>query len=165
MPENKSHPKNWKYTSPDEEGFHTVVSPENSACKVSWVFRLNLPKGKTYNLANDTLELNGTVVSGKALLGHNGQSDELTGRDAFYLPAGEEIVIKAQEDLVMFIGGGPYEGVGHYFVRKYDLSLPLGDIHQIHGKHPYQREVFMTLAQQDAGSRLICGITEGENGR
>ena len=50
-------------------------------------------------------------------------------------------------------------------MRKYDLTLPLGNIHQTHGKPPYQREVFMTLAQEDLGSRLICGITEGEPGK
>ena len=52
----------------------------------------------------------------------------------------------------------------HFFTRKYDLSLPLGDIHQIHGTPPYKREVFMTVAQQDKASRLICGITIGEPG-
>jgi 5-deoxy-glucuronate isomerase len=46
---------------------------------------------------------------------------------------------------------------------KYDLSLPLGDIHQIHGEAPYKREVFMTVAQQDEG--LICGITIGDEGK
>ncbi len=165
MSEEIFHPKNWKYSSPEQEGFHTVVSPENSVCKVTRIFRLNLSKGKSYVLFDNELELNGIVINGNAQLDRGNQSHTLNIRDSFYLPAGEKLQIEALEDLVMFIGGGPFEGVGHYFIRQYDLSLPIGDIHQIHGKSPYKREVFMTLAQQDAGSRLICGITEGENGR
>jgi len=71
----------------------------------------------------------------------------------------------AQSNLILYFGGTPFEGKGAFFVRKYDLTLPLGNIHQVHGKPPYQREVFMTIAQEDPGSRLICGITEGIPGQ
>jgi 5-deoxy-glucuronate isomerase len=158
-------PKNWKFRSTDKEGFHEVVTPETSACKVTWVFRLNLKKGKSYVLHNAKLELNGAIIEGKAEIKHESGSSELESRDSFYLPGNEKLEIIALEDLFVFIGGGPYEGKGSYFTRKYDLSLPIGDIHQIHGKSPYQREVFMTIAQQDEGSRLICGITFGEEGK
>jgi len=158
-------PENWKYRSTDEEGFHEVVTPENSACKVTWVFRLNLKKGNHYTLKDDNLELNGAVIQGMARVTHEEGEHDLKTRDSFYLPGGEAIEIEALEDLFMFIGGGPYEGKGRFFTRAYDLTLPLGDIHQVHGEPPFQREVFMTIAQQDEGSRLICGITFGENGK
>ena len=158
-------PANWKYSSPEKEGFHTIVSPENSACKVTWVFRLNLTRGKTYRLKNDKLELNGVVIKGRAKVKHEQGEYELKERDSFYLPGGESLEIEALDDLFVFIGGGPHEGKGKFFTREYDLSLPEGDIHQVHGKPPYQREVFMTIAQQDEGSRLICGITFGEAGK
>jgi 5-deoxy-glucuronate isomerase len=160
-----NHPINWKYKSPDEPGFHTVVSPENSACKITWMFRLNLPKGEKYLLKNNDLELNGVVVEGKAVIIYRQKKDHLDKKDSFYLPAGEESSIIAETDMVMYIGGGPYEGTGEYFVRHCDMSLPLGDIRQIHGKPPYQREVFMTVGPADIASRLICGITEGEPGK
>ncbi len=160
-----SDPKNWKYTSIDEEGFHIVVDPDNSACKVTWIYRLNLKKGKTFILSNDGLELNGMIFKGKAAIEHNEESIELNVRDSFYLPGTETLKITAVDDMFMFIGGGPYEGDGEFFVRNYDLSLPLGEIHQIHGKPPYQREVFMTINQETPGSRLICGITESEAGK
>lgn len=161
---NLKHPSNWKYTSPEEEGLHKIVTPENSACKITWIYRLNLKKGNDYDLSNEKLELNGTVIKGSLILKHS--SDEmLLGRlDSFYLPAKEDITIIALEDCSVFIGGSLYEGKGKFFTRKYDLSIPLGDIHQIHGRPPYKREVFMTIAQQDEGSRLICGITLGEPG-
>lgn len=159
------NPKNWKYESTEVEGFHEIISPQNSACKITWVFRLNLPKGKSYKIENKQLELNGVVIEGKATIKHKSGIYELNTRDSFYLPGNEPLEIEALADLFLFIGGGLFEGKGKFFARKYDLSLPIGDIHQIHGKPPYQREVFMTIAQQDEGSRLICGITFGEDGK
>ena len=160
-----SNPKNWKYTSTDKEGFHVIVDPDNSACNVTWIYRLNLSKGKKHTLSNGNLELNGMIFKGKATVEHKSGSTGLNVRDSMYLPAGESLIITAVEDMNMFIGGGPYEGEGEFFVRKYDLSLPLGEIHQIHGKPPYQREVFMTVNQETPGSRIICGITESEEGK
>lgn len=159
-----NHPANWKYTSPEEEGFHEIVTPENSACKITWIFRLNLRKGNEYLLKMDKLELNGVVIKGKITAYHASAENILEKLDSFYLPGDEALTILATEECTIFIGGSLYEGKGNFFVRKYDLSLPLGDIRQIHGIPPYQREVFMTFAQQDEGSRLICGITYGESG-
>lgn len=156
---------NWKYTSPDSPGFHEVVAPDNSDCKTTWGFRLNLGEGKKYTLSDDKLELNGVVISGKALIHFKEDNYPLSERDSFYLPAEQPVTIEAQCNLIVYFGGAPFEGKGAFFVRKYDLTLPLGNIHQIHGKSPYQREVFMTISQEDEGSRLICGITEGEPGQ
>ncbi len=158
-------PKNWKYTSTETEGFHVIVDPDNSACKVTWIYRLNLRKGGNYILSSNKLELNGMIFKGKASVATKNESAKLNTRDSFYLPAGETLEITAGEHMSMFIGGGPYEGEGTFFTRKYDLSLPLGEIHQIHGKPPYQREVFMTIDQETPGSRIICGITESEDGK
>lgn len=159
-----THPSRWKYSSPETEGFHSVVTPENSPCKVSWAFRLNLQKGNKHQLYMDALELNGSVIEGSVRVIHSVLEDNLGERDAFYLPGGQKLEIEAIEDCILFIGGGLYEGKGSFFIRRYDLSLPLGNIHQLHGKPPYEREVFMTCAQQDEASRLICGITHGEEG-
>lgn len=156
---------NWKFKSPDAQGFHVVVSPENSACRTTWGFRLNLEKGTEYRLSDEKLELNGAVISGQTQFLFEGNEYQLSERDSFYLPAKHQAVIQAKSDLIMYFGGAPFEGKGEFFVRKYDLTLPPGNIHQIHGKSPYQREVFMTIAQEDKGSRLICGITEGEPGQ
>lgn len=159
-----NHPSNWKFSSTEEEGLHEIVSPDNSACKATWVYRLNLPKGKEYTVKNDQLELNGALIHGAATVKHISGETELGKLGSFYLPAGDALAISAQADCSLFIGGSFYEGKGRFFARKYDLSLPLGDIRQVHGKPPYQRDVFMTIAQQDEGSRLICGITYGEPG-
>jgi 5-deoxy-glucuronate isomerase len=156
---------NWKFNSPDESGFHEIVSPGNSDCKTTWAFRLNLEKGNSYKLCDDKLELNAVLIYGKIKLQMEGENWSLVAKDSFYLSAGKEVEILAETPIIMYIGGAPYDSVGDFFVRKFDLSLPLGNIHQIHGKPPYQREVFMTIAQEDKGSRLICGITEGEPGK
>jgi len=155
----------WKYKSPDSQGYHTVVAPDNSDLKTTWGFRLNLNAGHQYQITDENLELNGVVISGQATIGFNGNEHLLSVRDSFYMPSQTAVTIVAESNLVIFLGGAPCEGNCQFFVRKYDLSLPLGNIHQIHGKPPYQREVFMTISQEDEGSRLICGVTEGEPGQ
>jgi 5-deoxy-glucuronate isomerase len=109
--------------------------------------------------------LNGALIQGKVEIKHQSGNFNLDKFDSFYLPGGQEIEIIAKENCSIFLGGSIYEGKGKFFTRKFDLSLPLGDIHQVHGEPPYEREVFMTIAQQDEGSRLICGITYGEEGK
>lgn len=155
---------NWKFKSPASPGLHVVVSPENSGCRTTWGFRLNLEKGIEFRLSDEKLELNGALISGKAQITFESSEYSLEERDSFYLPSRSTLIIIAQTNLVIFLGGAPCKGKGSFFVRKYDLTLPLGSIHQIHGKPPYQREVFMTISQEDKGSGLICGITEGEPG-
>ncbi len=162
---NYNKPSDWKYASPESEGMHKVITPENSPCKLTWVFRLNISKGKHYILQNTKLELNGVVIHGCIKVTHNKGHAELNKLDSFYLPGDEMLNIDAIQDSIIFIGGSLFEGKGSFYTRMFDLSLPLGHIHQIHGEPPYQREVFMTISQQDEGSRLICGITMGEEGK
>ena len=156
------HPSNWKYESPESEGYHRIIDPENSACKVTWIFRLNLREGSAFSLSDPKLELNGVVIMGKLEIVRGNDSFELNKLDSFFLPGGEVLELRAREDCFLFIGGSLCNGRGVFLTRKYDLSLPLGEIHQVHGKPPYRREVFMTIAQQDKASRLICGITCGD---
>ncbi|SHF97861.1 5-deoxy-glucuronate isomerase [Mariniphaga anaerophila] len=158
------HPSSWKYSSSIDEGFFEVVTPENSACKLTWVFRLNLKKGKSYSLSDKKLELNGVVIKGSVSIRHSSGERGLDKFDSFYLPAKDQLTIMAKDDCSLFFGGSLYERRGEYFVREYDLSIPLGGIHQIHGTPPFSREVFMTVSEKDVASRLICGITVGEPG-
>lgn len=159
-----SLPQNWKYTSPDAAGFHEIITPENSACQLTWVYRLNLGAGDSYILQNDRLELNGVSITGRYLLEVNGELHKLDKLDSFYLPGGEKAVIKAIDGLSMFIGGSLFEGRGKFFVRKYDLDMPTGMIRQAHGVPPYRRDVFMCVNQAAEASRIITGITVGDEG-
>ena len=93
-----NHPKNWKYGSPEKEGFFEIVTPENSACKLTWIFRLNLKEGSVYELLNEQLELNGVVISGSIKLDYENDLIELQKLDSFYLPAKENLKITASED-------------------------------------------------------------------
>lgn len=74
------------------------------------------------------------------------------------------MAIEAQAACVFYIGASVDEGYGTPFFRAFNLQLPLGEIHQIHGKGVGQREVFMTLNQEIQASRLIAGLTWGGNG-
>lgn len=159
-----AHPRDWKYPSPDTPGLHTVVSPDNSACRVTWAFRLNLNRGDEYELFDKELELNAALVDGEVDIEHHSENSTLKKLDSVYLPAGDSVRIRAVRDAVFFIGGGHYDGTGEYFLRRFDAEMPLGEIHQIHGEPPYEREVFMTLNQEVPASRMINGFTWGASG-
>lgn len=163
--DSQAHPDNWKYASPSTPGFHVVISPENSACKVTWAFRLNLLPNETYELTHDSLELNGGIVQGSLHVDHPSQKATLKKMDSFYLPAGDKVVLTAVDTVVIFLGGGAYEGVGEFFIREFDPDLPFGEVHQLHGEPPYQRHVFMTLNEETPASRMINGFTWGDPGK
>lgn len=159
-----THPRNWKYPSSAEPGFHSVISPENSVLKVTWVYRLNLLAGSNYELVHRDLELNAAIISGEGVATYAGSRHQLKKLDSVYLPAGDSVQFHATTNVTCFVGGGPYEGEGEYFVRRFEPEMPLGEIHQIHGEPPFEREVFMTLNQEVPASRMINGFTWGATG-
>ncbi len=160
----REHPSEWKYASPGTPGFHAVITPDNSSCRETWAFRLNLPRGERYRLHDTNLEMNAGVVSGALRISHAGESRRIGKLDSFYLPAGDAAELEAEDDAVLFIGGARFEGEGEFLIRRYDPELPIGEIRQIHGEPPFERHVFMTLNQETPASRLICGFTWGNPG-
>lgn len=164
MPDAHKEPKNWKYTSPATPGFHTVISPENSCCLDTWCFRLNLSTGMRHVLEHDNLELSAVVIDGKVTIEEKSGKTELGRFDSFYLPARNVVTLSAVAGTTMYIGGAPDEGHGSFFVRKFDQSMPFGEVHQMHGEPPFRRDVFMTVNQEAPASRLITGLTWGEPG-
>lgn len=160
MNSNKERMYAWAVQSCEEPGFHAVISPEKSECRDTWVFRLNLPAGESYTLTSGELEMNAVLISGAATLSENAVLDmPMKKLDSFYIAGAESVVIKAEEDSVFYIGAAKYEGYGHTFFRVFDISQPIGDVHQIHGSGVGQREIMMTLSDKDEASRLICGLT------
>ncbi|MBD3347519.1 MAG: myo-inositol catabolism protein [Chitinivibrionales bacterium] len=155
---------NWKYSSPDTPGFHTVVTPENSACVCTWMFRLNLQDKKEHHLYDNSLELSVGVIDGSVEVTVDSRSYTLSKLDSFYIPSKRKATIVSRGASICYIGGSICEGVGDFFVRKYDPELPLGEIRQIHGTPPYRRSVFMAVNQEMPASRLITGFTIGDDG-
>ena len=163
--ENKARMETWSVQSPEEPGFHAVITPDKSECREEYIYRLNLPKGESYTLSSGKLELHPVLIEGAAKLsGHAVLNETMKQFDAFYIPGGDSVTITALEDCIFYIAGAVYEGIGHAFFRSFDLSQPVGDIHQIHGEGIGQREVMMTLSDKDEASRLICGLTWGGEG-
>ena len=158
----KSRLEGWRVQSPDVPGFHEVIIAGKADCKAISMFRLNLPKGQSHEVGNARLELNAVLISGAARL----TSGPLAGKtlkrfDSFYLPGAVSSTLEAAEDCVFYIAGALYEGIGVPFFRVYDDSLPIGDIHQIHGSGAGRREVMFTLDPKTPASNLICGLTWG----
>ena len=155
----------WRVQSPEEPGFHAVITPDTCACQETRIYRLNLPKGESYRLESGELEMHPVLISGAAALSeHEGLEKAMKRFDAFYIPGGDSVTITAAEDCVFYIAAAVYEGFGKAFFRAFEKDAPVGDIHQIHGEGIGQREVFMTLSDKDEASRLICGLTWGGEG-
>lgn len=158
-------PSEWKYPSPTDPGFHAVVTPDNSPCVAIRMFRLNLSAGQSHALHDPALEMVVGVVTGSLEVRTAGVENAVLGKlDAFYLPGDTAATVTAKTDSILYIGAAEYEGIGDYFVQRYDPTLPLGEIHQVHGEGTYEREVFMTLNAERPASRLIAGWTFSKPG-
>lgn len=161
----ESKQKSWNIVSPAVPGLHEVISPDFRDCVVSNILRLNLMPGQRFALESGAREMNALLVSGSAgieLDGHRMAMDKL---DSFYVPGGHTVQIKAGgQGCAFYIGAAVCEGYGAPFFRKLDLSLPLGDIHQIHGSGSMAREVFFTLDPGTPASRLLCGVSWSSQG-
>ncbi len=155
---------NWHKKSIDMPGWYHVVSTQKGDTKVAEMFRLNLEKGKQHILSSGNLEMNAVVVKGDIKIDGCGMVDILSLTDSFYIPGNSTVMITAESDCSVYIGAALCEGYGKPFIRKMDKTLPIGDIHQIHGEGSGSREVMFTLAPKDAASRLICGITWSGDG-
>ena len=160
MPSCKEGMLSWRVQSPEEPGFHAVITPEKCACQETRIYRLNLPAGESYRLESGELEMHPVLIAGTARLsGHPALTRSMKQYDAFYIPGGESVTIEAEEDCVFYIAAAVCEGYGKAFFRAFEKDAPLGDIHQMHGVGIAQREVYMTLSDKDEASRLICGLT------
>lgn len=163
--ENKARMETWAVQSPDAPGFHAVITPDKCECQETQMYRLNLLKGQSYKLESGESELHPVLIQGAAKLSDHSCLDQTMKQfDAFYIPGNDAVTITALEDVIFYIAGAKYEGVGKPFFRSFDISQPVGDIHQIHGSGIGQREVMMTLSDKDEASRLICGLTWGGEG-
>lgn len=154
----------WHKKSTDEIGMQDVIVPNRDETEVLGVSRLNLAPKQEYTLVYENEEMNALVISGSAKIEMEGRVYDIEKLDSFYAPSEVKVKITANELTSLYIGKAPCEKVGKAFVRKIDFSLPVGDIHQIHGEGSGQREVMFTLAPQDKASRLICGITWSADG-
>lgn len=163
--QDKERMEGWRVQSPDTWGFHEVVIPHEGGCQEAQIFRLNLKAGSSYTLESKVLELHAVLIEGNAdLEGHTELSGAITTFDSFYMPGSQCITITATKDCFFYVAGAKCEGYGKPLRRKFDRTLPIGDIHQIHGSGRGQREVMFTLSPKDKASRLICGLTWGQDG-
>lgn len=155
----------WKVQSPEEPGWHRVITPDTHECKHEYVFRLNLVAGQSHIIRSEDLEMHPVLIRGSAeLSGHPVITGDLVKFDSFYIPADDSVTVIAKEDCVFYVAGAKYEGIGEAHVTRYDRDLPIGDVHQIHGSGAGRREVMFTLSDKTPASRLICGLTWGAPG-
>lgn len=154
----------WNIVSPQVPGVHEVISPKFRDCQVSNIFRINLSHGLNHVLESEDKEINVLLVSGECALQIGDEKYSMEKLDSFYIPGNCSAKLKAKTDCTFYVACAPCEGFGKPFFRKLDLTLPLGDIHQIHGSGSMAREVFFTLDPKTPASRLLCGISWGSKG-
>lgn len=173
----KTRMEHWRCVSPDQEGFYKIAAPYEEDCEEMYLFRLNLHAGKEFTLNPSRiaigpdgefvhLELNVILIAGAAEVSNNIFNGKMVKIDSFYVTHDCVTKIKADKDCIFYIGGAIDEGYGKSFFRHVDLSLPIGDLHQIHGKPGTSgaREVWMTCGPKDEASRLLVGVTWSGDG-
>lgn len=156
--------ESWLHLSPRASGMHAVIAPSISDCEFVWIYRMNLQGGEKYRLETGAQEMNVIVIRGSVVARSIAFDEAMRALDSFYLPGGAVAELEAQEDAVLYIGAAVCEGYGTPLFRRFDLSLPLGEIHQIHGGGSGRREVFFTVDPGHPASRLLCGVTFSEDG-
>ena len=160
----KERMESWKFDSSCEEGFHEIIAPGKADCEQEYIYRLNLSAGKSFDLETGKLEMDAVCIKGAADFSWDGYAGTCDKLDSFYVVSNMKVRITAKEDCIFYIAGAVDEGYGKPFFRKCDLTMPIGEIHQIHGSGVSQREVFMTIDPGTASSRLLVGLTWGGNG-
>ena len=160
----KERMEGWKFDSSCEEGFHEIIAPGKADCEQEYIYRLNLSAGKSFDLETGKLEMDAVCIKGAADFSWDGYAGTCDKLDSFYVVSNMKVHITAKEDCIFYIAGAVDEGYGKPFFRKCDLTMPIGEIHQIHGSGVSQREVFMTIDPGTASSRLLVGLTWGGNG-
>ena len=104
--ENKARMEKWKVQSSEEPGFHAVITPETAECNEEYIYRLNLPKGESFELKSGELEMHPVLICGAATLGgHAVLNQEMTRFDAFYIPGNDSVTITATEDCFFYVAG------------------------------------------------------------
>lgn len=160
----KERMEGWKFDSSCEEGFHEIIAPGKADCEQEYIYRLNLSAGKSFDLETGKLEMDAVCIKGAADFSWDGYAGICDKLDSFYVVSNMKVRITAKEDCIFYIAGAVDEGYGKPFFRKCDLTMPIGEIHQIHGSGVSQRKVFMTIDPGTASSRLLVGLTWGGNG-
>ncbi len=99
--QSKARMEKWAIQSPEEPGFHPVITPDICECQETQIFRLNLPKDQSYVLESGEKEMHPVLISGLAQLSGNAVLDQRMKKlDAFYIPGGEAVTITALEDCI-----------------------------------------------------------------
>ena len=160
----KERMEKWKVISPEDNGLWEVIAPGRSDCEQVSIYRLNLEAGQEYVLHSGDKEMDAACVKGSARVVCEAFEEECGKLDSFYIIKDMEITIKAHEKTVFYIGAAVDEGYGKPYFRKTDMTLPIGEIHQIHGKGVGRREGFMTVNPEVPSSRILAGLTWSENG-
>lgn len=160
----KDRINNWKYESNSFEGLHLIISPETSDCEVARVYRLNISAGNEYELNTEEYEMSIACVKGDSEISFDNINKSISKLDSIYLVKYSKLKIKAKSDSIFYIGAAIDEGYGENYVIEFDSSIPLGDIHQIHGEGIFAREVFMTVNPEVTSSRILSGLTWSGDG-
>lgn len=155
---------NWHVVSPNATGLHEVIKPGLSSSIVSNIFRLNLLAGEHFILKTGLREMNAVLIEGNAHVKSTAFQESMQRLDSFYLPGDSVAEICAETACFFYLAAAQCEGYGKPFYRKFDLTLPLGAIHQVHGVGSGEREVFFTLNPEMPASRLLCGLTWSRDG-
>ena len=158
--------EHWKFSSPEEPGFHRVVTRQNSEMEHGEFCRVNLPANGRETFETDTMEMGICFVAGSGRVRVGDAEFRCSRLDAVYAPRGSRVQVECGEDeTVCYIGAAESDLDIPSYRSAYDPRLPVGDRRQVHGEGAGRRGVFMAIGPQDPACRLIMGYTWSGDGQ
>lgn len=153
---------NLKFTSPTRPGLHRVIDRSNSGLEVLELYILNITSGHKEVIDWKGKEASIVCVSGRVLAAVDGESYNVAQGDGLYVPRGKEVVIEGttgQDQLVI--------AAAEAWSDAEVIYTNLGDAwreKETHGTYNFTRDIVNLLRRQDRASRIVTGITIGQDG-
>ncbi|WP_025693813.1 5-deoxy-glucuronate isomerase [Paenibacillus durus] len=151
-----------KFTAPSAPGLHRIVGPGNSQLEVLELFVLNLASGGAQTIELEGSEASLVCIEGKLRIAAASSEYMLLPGDGLYVPRGQTVRIEGvseQSRLVMAKaeawsdGELIYADYGSAYREK-----------EVHGRYNYTRDIVNLLTRSDRASRIVTGITTGQDG-
>ncbi|MDT3425767.1 5-deoxy-glucuronate isomerase [Paenibacillus forsythiae] len=151
-----------KFTAPRTPGLHRIVGPGDSELEVLELFVLNLPSGGAQRVELEGREASLVCIEGKLRVAAESSEYILLPGDGLYVPRGRAVTIEGvleQSRLVMAAAEAWSDA--EFIYADYGAAYREKEVH---GRYNYTRDIVNLLTRSDRASRIVTGITTGQDG-
>jgi 5-deoxy-glucuronate isomerase len=156
--------KEIKFSTSGEIGLHPVVADDSAALDVLSLYSLRLLAAQSHTFSTDIYEVCLVNIKGVCTITIDDLSYTLREYDCLYLPRRIQAVIAAEADSQLAICKAEALEDTEIILRRFEDSCRSAEGREVHGKYNYTRDVVNLLFRSDKASRLVAGISMGQDG-